>query len=617
MNPELEGLRAYKEAKALGLSEEEALELASQAMDAAEAAEASDAPPSDFTGLDAARMAAQGATLGFADELAGLARILPGGMSPREGMEASRQRVQQLRQQHPYKSAGAEMVGGLALGGAGAGASTLSKAPTLLRTLAQSPLRAGIASGAVQGIGEGQGVGGRLQGAALGSVLGAAMGGLGAGIKGFRATPEERAAGALQDAISTTGTSPAALVRNANPNETILDVGGPAVERLGVALHTRGGAGGTQVENFLQQRSSGAGDRIRAAVQQRSGTAFEDTTASIQELVQQQKQRAKPLYEAAYQNRVSTDVLGDAMEFDDFKKAYEQGEALARLEGQPIAALEEMLESGVISIRALDYMKRGVDDITVDVVGGTRGHRARVLRNRLNGILDEVDNQVPEYKLARATYAGDAATIEAFEKGIDEFQRKTAGEVADTFNNFSESEQVFYRRGVIESIRRRLSRAVDEGRNPDLTRLVIGSREQRDKLRIVLGSEDAMEGLLEQLRSESNMLRVAQRITGGSQTSPRAEDVARLGRLDVPEIPPITEWPTRMFNAGARRALGNRRDGTVNALAPLLTAQLSGQPGQTLLQTLAASSRPNFAAYIQPALTGQALQGFGSLLGGR
>jgi len=600
---EQEALKAYQNAIDAGMSEEEALELAAQVLD--------NAPPpeqpvvSDFTAGDATRMAAQGATLGFADELAGLSRILPGGMSPREAIAASRQRIGQLREQHPWKSAASEVAGGLVLGGAGAGASTLSKAPTLLRTLAQSPVRAGITSGVTQGIGEGEGFGGRLQSGAIGGVMGTVTGGAGHAWRAFRATPEQRAAQALKNAITT---NPASLVQNANPNETIMDVGGTAVERLGRGVHTRGGEAGTQLEEFLQQRSAGAADRVRSAVQQRSGTAFEDVTASIDNLIAQQQQKAKPLYEAAFRAEVDADVLGDVMKFDDFKQAYEQGVELARLEGNPIATLAEMLERNTISVRALDYMKRGLDDVTKDVAGGVRGQRARVLRSRLNDVLERADELVPEYSLARATYAGDAAAIEAFENGISQFQTKSAGEIAKVFEGLSEADQVFFRRGAIESIRRKLAKAVDEGRNPDLTRLVIGGSEQRDKLRIILGSDEAMEAMLKQLRSESNMHRVAQRITGGSQTTPRAEDVARLGRLDVPQIPPITEWPTRMANAGARTVLGNRVDQTASALLPLLTGELRGQSGQTLLQALAASGKPNWAAYVQPALTGQAIQ---------
>ncbi len=71
------------------------------------------------------RLAAQGATFGFGDEIAGLiAGLAPGGKTREEATADSRQRLEDLRSLNPGASLAAEIAGGLATGfGAAAGAS--------------------------------------------------------------------------------------------------------------------------------------------------------------------------------------------------------------------------------------------------------------------------------------------------------------------------------------------------------------------------------------------------------------------------------------------------------------------------------------------------------------
>lgn len=83
------------------------------------------------------RMAAQGATANFGDEIAGAgAAIVPGGKGYREARDASRERVAALREDAPAASMMAELAGGVALPAGGgiklakSGAGLLSKAVT-------------------------------------------------------------------------------------------------------------------------------------------------------------------------------------------------------------------------------------------------------------------------------------------------------------------------------------------------------------------------------------------------------------------------------------------------------------------------------------------------------
>lgn len=140
---------------------------------------------------DAARMAAQGATFGFGDEIAGLgAAVTPGGQNYKQARDASRSRVERVREEFPVQSALAETAGGLVvpgLGGAGAlkGVATAVRAGSKMEALANAGRVAatGAAAGGLFGIGESdeEDIAGRLRagavGATVGGVAGAALSG--------------------------------------------------------------------------------------------------------------------------------------------------------------------------------------------------------------------------------------------------------------------------------------------------------------------------------------------------------------------------------------------------------------------------------------------------------
>ena len=130
-----------------------------------------------------ARTAAQGATFGLSDELAGLVANLPGGKTPEEAKAGARQNLAQYRKAHPGMAIGAEVLGGLASGllVPGGAARVL---PTLGRGLrsARAGQRAlaagglGAAEGALYGAGSAD-EGGRLGGAVKGGIAGGLLGG--------------------------------------------------------------------------------------------------------------------------------------------------------------------------------------------------------------------------------------------------------------------------------------------------------------------------------------------------------------------------------------------------------------------------------------------------------
>jgi hypothetical protein len=129
-----------------------------------------------------------------------------------------------------------------------------------------------------------------------------------------------------------------------------------------------------------------------------------------------------------------------AMKIPAFQEAHEIGRRIAKLEGVDLPPLtKEMVkvdgkslsEQVPQSVQAIDYMKRGLDDLIEGKMrsGAMARTEARLLRQKLNGVLEKVDAAVPEYAKARAQFSGDSKLMEAHDAGR-EFLRTDRDELA-------------------------------------------------------------------------------------------------------------------------------------------------------------------------------------------
>lgn len=128
------------------------------------------------------RTGAQGATLGFSDELRGLAEgaaaLVPGGRSPGEayrgGRDAERQALGEFREDFPKSALAAEMIGGVVVPGVGFGASAgRAGAKMGLGQIVKQGAKIGGLTGAAYGVGSADdGIGDRIKGGLTGGLAG-------------------------------------------------------------------------------------------------------------------------------------------------------------------------------------------------------------------------------------------------------------------------------------------------------------------------------------------------------------------------------------------------------------------------------------------------------------
>jgi hypothetical protein len=155
------------------------------------------------------------------------------------------------------------------------------------------------------------------------------------------------------------------------------------------------------------------------------------------------------------------DVIA-AMKIPAFQEAHAIGRRIAKLEGVDLPPLtKEMVkvdgkslsEQIPQSVQAIDYMKRGLDDLIEGKMrSGTMARtEARLLRQKLNGVLEKVDAAVPEYAKARAQFAGDSRLMEAHDAGR-EFMKAKPDEIEELWAGMSDGEKDLYRRGTLSEL---------------------------------------------------------------------------------------------------------------------------------------------------------------------
>lgn len=174
----------------------------------------------------------------------------------------------------------------------------------------------------------------------------------------------------------------------------------------------------------LAQRNQGQLDRLVDAVERDLGPV-QNVPQRSEELVQQARANAGPLYDAAYAAPGAENLdITDLADRPTFEAALREAYNEMLDEGvDPSAAGILVDESGAMiaspSWQALDYVKRGLDNVIeantskLDGVNAA-GRRAVQMKNEL---LSRMDAANPDYAAARAAYAGPAGERAALMQG--------------------------------------------------------------------------------------------------------------------------------------------------------------------------------------------------------
>lgn len=242
-----------------------------------------------------------------------------------------------------------------------------------------------------------------------------------------------------------------------------------------------------------------------------------------------------------------------------------KAQRLARLEGRDLPIkMEPVLDaSGALvglaptkdvipDVQSLHYLKRALDD-TIDAgfrgTGGGGKAEAAVLKESIRKpLVARLDALVPEYREARALYAGDMEVRDALRLGRDILKTSMRPQQLEReVSGMSAAEREALKTGARQSIFQPLEDATTNRNFAQRLRGVRGDSAAMQKLRLVMGPAE-FKFFDRALRREDELFKRGSRVMGGSRTAPLAAGMQTLDDLiakqDIPGMVNFALAPT-------------------------------------------------------------------------
>jgi len=483
-------------------------------------------------GRDMLRSAAQGATFGFADELAGIgAAMVPGGRNRQEATAASRGRMERIREEHPVAAPVAEILGGLVVpGGTGlkVGKSVLRATGNRIAAGVAGGGVGGLLGGAVTGAGEADSdLSGRAAGAAIGGGVGAVTGGL-LGAGGAAAGRViERAGGMMGSARAHAGATLDRALGDAgifNPDE--------------IAARVRGLGPGSVVADL----SPNLGREARAAANQAPGLAAE--TGPIRNLERRAAARGERIagdlrgssgltrtYEASLE--AAEQALDDARvthyrPLEDAFPVVDGANVRAALADSRIAPIVRQVAPDVAqgkrapSFRELqDIMMDAKDNMTAARAAG-RPNASQKAGEAFGLIEGAMKQDIPGFADAQDAYSIASRRIAAHDLGR-KAAMKAPSDIRAEIAALPEEARDAFRQGMLDRFESQLRERTGGGGKA--VSMINAGTEMQDRLRQIVADDPGMQSLLSSLEREARWSRTWNALSGGSTTAQQTNDI--------------------------------------------------------------------------------------------
>lgn len=608
------------------------------------------------------RSVLQGASFGFADEIE--AKLKGGDYS--QNLASIQAGKAAYEKENPWAAVGGDVLGSVATLPVGGALSLVPKVARGVKAISagMSPLKAKLAAatatgagyGAIGGAGRAQ-EGERLEGAGIGAATGAALSPVaalgGSVLSGASQRVVDKAADVpvIGSAVrNTLGRLPGvttdfdrrsdvkllqALKRdNMTPDsvaatiasrtldnrglgdkpETLVNAAGRNTLSLADIASKYPGQARNMAGELAEQRMEGQASRVSSDL----GKLFNvdgDPMVIAKQLSEKRAQDAAPIYARVYESgqKIADKRIDDLMGLPAFQDAYKIAQRLSRYEGVQLPSLDKLQPGQSFNMRQLDLIKRGLDDHLYNAKAPTAGigkTERDLIQNARHQYVDVLDELVPDYKAARAAYAGPTRMMESLEDGVEfgkKFNTMSLTEARQTLQGLPPAEREQFLIGTLNSLRTNMSKSGD-GR--DAVKSIYGSKEKRALLRELVGNDSANSLEFQMLR-ERGMRSMDDRLRGNSQTMERklaADDFdADTGLVQTM----VDRGPMRGISDYLIRGATGPGQPTADALAPKIFNTDVGKQMETLRRLRGLDEKLR-----QEAILGGLLQGSTAGLGG-
>lgn len=282
---------------------------------------------------------------------------------------------------------------------------------------------------------------------------------------------------------------------------------GPSTRELARKALTEGGPEAQRITSEMEERHEGSRERVQHQLSEH--VKPDDYFEELDELTEGLYQNAKPLYESAYEAHPGISLkevpaLEKIMQSPDGKRAVKVALRLMQNEGEEIGKADAVGMVRKPSLKFLDYVKRGFDQIIrkeEDKGPTTLGRSMRGLRTKLRDQLDAIS---PEYGEARAQYAGDLEVLDALQRGRKEFRRIPVDDLKRAAKDMSKAEIQAYKTGAYQNLAEMIDQPASDA---NMAQRLVGSPAMREKLMLIIKNPSERRLLMKALRAESQLFK--------------------------------------------------------------------------------------------------------------
>lgn len=416
---------------------------------------------------------------------------------------------------------------------------------------------------------------------------------------------------------------------------SVADLGGTGAQELLATASRVPSPGRAQVLDALDQRQQDQLGRMKGDVESALGLQDKNVYDLADQLMENRRKAAAPLYEAAFANsgpiddptvnrilntpagkqayrQALVDAANNFHELPEIHRPIQRQSSVLGADGKPVM-MDDIEYVKSPDLRTLDYVKKALDRQgrwgEVVPSGGTASTDAGTARNLSRQLVTALDAKVPEYGVARQQFAGDVAMSDALEQG-GKFVNTDARLTTKMLRDMSPSEQEMYRIGALDNVRQVMDKSAD---GADLVKRVFGNTEKRAQLQSLINDPAAFEQLQSALGIESKMNRTRNTVTGNSSTDARRlasdEFDQMAGGVSVGQhAADLVTHPVRTLVGKGVDFANRARQGIVGQTASEVTRQLSaGSDGNTaavqaVIQRLIKSAQRKRTPFINPSL---------------
>jgi len=169
----------------------------------------------------------------------------------------------------------------------------------------------------------------------------------------------------------------------------------------------------------------------------------------------------------------------------------------------------------------IDATKQELDDQIAAALRAGENNKARDLTRLKNTMIDEADAQIPKYRQARETFAGERALESAAQQG-ELFLKANRRQVIDTVKNMTPAEMNMYRLGARQAI---MDKIDVTNISADLMKRMFGRNGDVVKLRAVFPDEQSFQQFLRAMKREAEFMFTRRTALENSTTVQQAQDI--------------------------------------------------------------------------------------------